>query len=148
MKKLKIIIATLCVAVIGVGIFVSCEKESVNDNSIASNSNKIQKDGEGEYLVDDYTLVKGETEANYHWYNPEILDPVPEVCDIVKEPGHALGQFFYEDNKMTIICREPGSSCGVAKEYDDNNNLVRQGIWAIEPETNIEYVILYPVAAE
>ena len=145
MKKLKIIIATLCVAVIGVGIFVSCEKESVNDNSIASNSNKIQKDGEIEYIVDDYTLVKGETEANYHWYNPEILDPVPECCNIEKDPADRFGDFQYEPNRMIIICRDPGETCGNAREYDDNNNLIKKGIYAIQPETKIEFMILYPV---
>ncbi len=60
MYKIKIIIAALCVAVIGVGIFVSCEKESINENTFTSNSNKIQKEPQGvTYIMDKYIEING-----------------------------------------------------------------------------------------
>jgi hypothetical protein len=45
MKSLKITIATICVAVIGIGIFTACEKENdfMQKNTIKSKSEHIQK---------------------------------------------------------------------------------------------------------
>jgi hypothetical protein len=146
MKKFTYIIAALFVVAIGVGIFISCEKESINENTLTSNSNKIQKDGELDqtYTIDDYTLVKGETEANYHWYNPEIPDPVPEVCAIDKGPGIREAVFSATEGSFTIICPDGGTTCGIAKEYNDSNKLIKEGIWAVD-DAGWEWLCLRPV---
>jgi len=60
MKSYKYIIAALFVVAIGVGIFISCEKESINENTLTSNSNKIQKEQQGvTYTMNEYREING-----------------------------------------------------------------------------------------
>ena len=60
MKSYKYIIAALFLVAISTGIFISCEKESINENTLTSNSNKIQKTPQGTtYTLDEYREING-----------------------------------------------------------------------------------------
>jgi len=123
MKKIKIIIATFCVAAIGAGIFVSCEKESINDNTLASNPNKIQKD-----MSDAFYEYEDEPDV-YYWANDTDRIPILGLPSPKRDKARGEGSVVFNSygRLIDIHCQYVGNTCGDAEwEYGD---ATRVGIW-------------------
>ena len=143
MKSLKITIATICFAIIGVGIFISCEKETVNDNPLVSNSNKIQKDMSDAF----YEYV--DEPGVYYWANdPERkrIEGLPggwEDPKKINTRGEGSVEHSSYGTLIDIHCKNIGTTCGDAEQKC--GDVVRTGIWVIyqDPYNGGQWAIAY-----
>lgn len=146
MKKIKIIITTLFIAVIGASVFYACEKDLVEENNVNSNSPKIQKDFEDDFVVGNgYIFYEDLSEpGHFHWADPTITIAPPEYMDVFF--GDAWGEGGKEmipGSKFAsrLSCVRPGNSCGTFKE--SKNQTIFTGIWVHIPGDTIMYSQYY-----
>ncbi len=133
MKKIRYIIATIFVVAIGTIVFLSCDKNKIEEDSITLETQQAQKNGEDifYYYVDDPGV--------YYWANSGITFSLDN--EIVLEEGNLKGVVNRDtDNNITyLFCSKGGTNCGVAKEIDDSGSIIREGLWV--EEANIIYVV-------
>jgi len=106
MKKIKIIIATLCVAAIGIGVFLACHKEASEIDK--STSKLTQKDNPIQFefralITDDTAIACTFIKHNDTVYFSYILcdaEVEDEYCMIVYDPNNEYPITFNEDSSL------------------------------------------------
>ncbi len=137
MKKFRYIIAAVFIVAIGTVMFLSCEKDTKELNIGQNDIEKNQKNWEEEIFY-----FYPNDPGVYYWANNNGITFSLEN-DILLLDGDRRGLVMRDQGQVTsLICHGKGTSCGTAQEIDDNENIVREGLWV--KEGDIYYVVLNP----
>ena len=141
MKKIKIISMIAGITILFAGFFSACEKEIIKDENVISNEQKIHKYGTPENTFFFYEFAP----SVFYWVNnPEVA--WTSENQIVLDTGYLFGTVHYDENgKFSMfICTVGGDNCGNAREINNNNETINEGMWCEDLETHVIYVCMNP----